>query len=47
MFFFGAGYFVAADGKILVEDIVKLGTASEAIDGDLDADVKKAVKEVA
>lgn len=37
---------MAADGKILVEDIVKLGTASEVIDGDLDADVKEAVKEM-
>jgi len=38
---------VAADGKILVEDIVKLGTASEAVDGDLDKDVEKAVKKAA
>lgn len=36
-----------SDGKILVEDIVKLGTASEAIDGNLNEDVKKAVKETA
>ncbi|XP_024389088.1 uncharacterized protein [Physcomitrium patens] len=28
-----------AEGKILVEDIVKLGTASEVIDGDLDVDI--------
>lgn len=46
-FSFRVGYFVVADGKILVEDIVKLGTAAEAVDGDLDADVKKAVKEIA
>lgn len=30
-----------ADGKILVEDIVKLGTASEAVEGSLNADTKK------
>lgn len=36
---------MAADGKILVEDIVKLGTASEVIDGDLD-EVKKEVQKV-
>jgi len=41
------GYFVTAEGKILVEDIVKLGTASEAIDGDLSEDVKKTVKKTA
>jgi hypothetical protein len=31
----------SADGKILVEDIVKLGTASEAVEGSLNTDVKK------
>lgn len=33
-----------ADGKILVEDIVKLGTVSEAVDGDLDIDLVKPKK---
>jgi len=40
-------YFVAADGKTLVDDIVKLGTASEAVAGNLNEDVKKAVKKTA
>lgn len=31
----------SADGKILVEDIVKLGTASEAVEGSLNTDAKK------
>lgn len=46
MFFFGVGYFVVVDGKILVEDIVKFGMVLEVIDGDFDVDVKKVVKEV-
>jgi hypothetical protein len=40
-----SGYFVATDGKILVEDIVKLGTASEVIDGNLH-DVEKEVQKI-